>query len=83
MTLTLCIFASGILTLTLERDWWGGEFTASEHSSKPAGNYTEWVSNGYKLTKPNEAYLMTNTLRLIVVGTSISFFMIMCFLELF
>jgi hypothetical protein len=53
LTLTLCIFASGILTLTLERDWWGGEFTASEHSSKPAGNYTEWVNNGYKLTAPN------------------------------
>lgn len=83
LTLTFFIFASGILTLTLEKDWWGGEFSAAEHSSAPAHNYTEWVNNGYKLTKPNPAYLVENMMRLMVVGTSISFFVIMSFLELF
>ena len=40
--LTLSIFASSFLILTIERDWWGG-YLGSKRNSTEAMNFNEWL----------------------------------------
>ena len=75
------IFISGILILTLEKDWWGGYLGPDKNYTNTAANFKEWLRNGKRLTRPNGAYLIENSIRLIMVGTSITFFLFMCSLE--
>jgi hypothetical protein len=79
--LTLSIFLSSFLVLSAEKDWWGG-YLSSDKNSTQAKNFNEWLVNGKKLSKPNPVYYFENLIRLIVMGTSISFFTLISFLEI-
>lgn len=79
--MTLSIFVSSFFVISIEKDWWGG-YLGSDKNSTQAKNFNEWLLNGKKLTKPNPVYLLENMLRLIVMGTSISFFTLITFLEI-
>lgn len=83
VTLTVGIMLSSLLTLTLEKNWWGGFLGSEKNYGKSAGSFQEWMANGKRLSKPNPAYLVENSLRLMVVGTSITFFLTMMFVECF
>jgi hypothetical protein len=48
--LTLSVFLSSFLILTLEKDWWGGYLTA-DHNSQEAHNFKEWLANGKRFKK--------------------------------
>lgn len=53
-----------------------------EKNSQIAQNFHEWLRNGKQLRRPNPTYVFENTIRLMIVGCSISFFMVMLFLDL-
>ena len=48
--LTLSVFLSSFLIITLEKDWWGGYLTA-DHNSQEAHNFKEWLANGKRFKK--------------------------------
>jgi len=48
--LTLSVFLSSFLILTLEKDWWGGYLTA-DHNSQEAHNFKEWLAYGKRFKK--------------------------------
>ena len=77
--LTVCVFISSFLVVSIEKNWWGGYLTASP-------TYTHWhyrikqhhIWTDYK----QELYTINNLVRLVIVGSSISFFMIITCMEL-
>ena len=77
--LTLSIFISSFLILTMERDWWG---LGPEDGDQFARNWNDWRDQGKMITKANSAYAVRNTIRLVIVGCSISFFMVIVFIEI-
>ena len=77
----MSIFVSSFLILTIEKNWWGGYLT-SDKNSHVAQNFNEWLNNGKKMKVPNPSYLFENTVRLIVIGSSITFFLLMSFVEI-
>ena len=79
--LTIGIMLSSLLTLTLEKNWWGGYLGPDKNYGKSAANFKEWLANGKRLARPNPAYLVENSLRLMVIGTSITFFLTMMFID--
>lgn len=79
--LTISVFLSSFLIITIEKDWWGGYLT-SDKNSHSAKNFQEWLKNGKKMRAPNPTYVFENTIRLIIIGSSISFFLLMCLMEL-
>ena len=81
ITLTLSIFISSFLILTVEKDWWGG-YLSVEKNSQVAQDFHEWLRYGKQLRRPNPSYRVENTIRFVVVGCSISFFLIMMFLDI-
>jgi len=81
IALTVSTFLSSFLIITIEKNWWGGYLT-SEKNSFVARNFHEWQLNGKKMKVPNPTYLFENTIRLIVIGTSITFFLLMSFMDL-
>jgi len=81
IALTISIFISSFLILTIQKDWWGGYLT-SDKNSHVAHNFNEWLKNGKKMKVPNPSYRFENTLRLIVIGSSITFFLLMSFVDL-
>ena len=81
IALTFSIFISSFLILSVEKDWWGG-YLSVEKNSQIAQNFHEWLKNGKQLRKPNPSYYVENTVRFIIVGCSISFFMVMLFLDI-
>lgn len=78
--LTVSIFVSSFLVLTVEKDWWGG-YLSAEKNSEEAQNFRDWLRFGKRLRRPNPSYVVENTIRLTIVGCSISFFLIMSCLE--
>jgi hypothetical protein len=81
--LTSFIFLSSVLTLTMEKDWWGGVLGPDKHYTKTAMSFDEWMRNGKKMIRPNPAYFYQNLVRLCIVGTSITFFLVMSFIDAF
>ena len=79
--ITLGVFLSSFLILTVEKDWWGGHLTGDQEK--------KWTHNGifwsspYQQVKQDPAYRVENTIRLIILGNSLSFFMIIILCELF
>ena len=67
----------------MEKDWWGGVLGPDKHYSKSAASFDEWMRNGKKMMKPNPKYLYSNFIRLCIVGTSITFFFVMSFMDFF
>jgi hypothetical protein len=78
--LTLSIFLSSFLILSIEKDWWGG-YLSAEKNVKVAHNFNEWMNYGKRMSKPNPRYIFENTIRLIVIGSSITFFLLMSIVE--
>ena len=75
---------SAFLILTIEKNWWGGYLTQQEDQVK-LYTFQEFMLNGqklFKIKKPNPAYRVENTIRMAIVGVSIAFFMIFCFVEI-
>lgn len=71
--MTVAVFISSFLILTLEKDWWGGYLTGEQEK-------TFWYD--YKKVKPKPEYMIENTIRLVILGVSISFFMVIILCEL-
>ena len=78
--LTLFVFASSFLVLSIEKYWWGGFLTTA---TQPVH-----YQIGHHLTKiqlletyRQELYTINNLIRLIIVASSISFFMIITLIE--
>lgn len=72
ITLTLCVFVSSILVLSIEKYWWGGSWhhqVGLRHDS-------------YLAIYKQELYTINNLIRLAIVACSISFFMIITVLDL-
>lgn len=67
----------------MEKDWWGGYLGPDKHYSHTAMNFTEWINNGKRMVRPNPAYFYQNCFRLSIVGTSITFFIVMSFMDVF
>lgn len=80
MGLTLSIFLSSFLILTIEKDWWGGYLT-QERGEKPHESPAKEHKKLEKTKVPNPAYIYENTIRLIIIGSSISFFLVMAFVD--
>jgi hypothetical protein len=68
--------------LTIEKDWWGGYLTITAEDgdeTRPIPAYLTKIKQKYK---PNPLYKVENTVRLIIIGSSIAFFFVMCGIEL-
>jgi len=79
--LTISIFVSSILVLTIEKDWWGG-YLSSDKNSQAVKDHKEWIENYEKRLKSSPAYVFENTIRLMIVGCSISFFLMISLMDL-
>lgn len=73
ITMTVAVFISSFLIITIEKDWWGGYLTS---------DLPEKIFD-FKNVKQNPSYRIENTIRLIILGISMSFFMIIILCELF
>ena len=71
--MTVAVFVSSFLILTIEKDWWGGYLTSEPEK-------TFW--HDYRKVRSNPKYTIENTIRLVILGISISFFMVIILLEL-
>ena len=78
--LTLSVFVSSFLVLSIEKDWWGGALSASR--GEQVSNFKEFMSNGQDLYRKNRVYTFGNTIRLSIIGCTISFFCLIIILEL-
>lgn len=73
MVLTLGVYFSSFLVLTIEKDWWGGYLTNNDQNNKMVANFQDYLMNGKQLYRENPIYVFENTVRLIFIGCSISF----------
>lgn len=80
LALTVSVFISSFLVLTIEKDWWGGALSASR--GEQVSNFKEFMANGMDLYKKNRVYKFGNTIRLAIIGCTISFFCLIIILEL-
>lgn len=79
--LTVGIYVSSLLVLSIEKDWWGGYLTHHDTDKNAVANFSEYLKNGKQMYKENPAYVYENTLRLIIVGCSISSFCTMLLID--
>jgi len=77
--LTFAIFISGFLIATLEQDWRGGYLLLDEMSDEPFHFRNFSPRQKYK---PNPIYTVENTIRLVIIGSSIAFFIQFLILEM-
>jgi len=80
--LTVGIYGSSLLVLTIERDWWGGYLTHHDSNQNQVANFQDYLKNGKQMYKENPLYKFENTLRLIIVGCSISSFWVLLFIDI-
>ena len=76
--LTVSIFVSSFLVLTLEKDFWTDSETTRQ---KQMESFANFMRHGKGMTKKNPVSVL-GVLRLMLIGSSISFFMAMSFLEI-
>jgi len=79
--LTVGIYSSSLLVLSIEKDWWGGYLTHHDTNQNQVHNFQDYLKNGKQMYKENPAYIYENTLRLIIVGCSISSFITLLFID--
>lgn len=91
--LTIFIFVSSILVLSIEKYWWGGYLTWNiEPSEDNSGYFNKLYANlhhmkhhikhhEWYLYYEHELYTINNMIRLTVVASSIAFFMILSLLD--
>ena len=73
--LTASIFLSSFLVITVEKDWFGGYLSDGDSTSDQQNiNMMAYLRDGKKVYKSNPVYIVENTIRLIIIGISISFF---------
>lgn len=82
ITLTICIFVSSFLVLSIEKYWWGGYLSnpqiQTHYSGIKASLSNSFIYENYKM----EIYTINNLIRLVVVASSITFFMMITCLEI-
>jgi hypothetical protein len=83
--LTVGIFLSSFLVLSIEKNWWGGYLTEENtRFHNKAALFLEPIhSHRIFQTYKQELYAFNNLLRLVIVANSISFFIIISLLEIF
>lgn len=79
--LTLSVFVSSLLVITLEKDWWTFE-TKPKDAKAQAVNMNDFFSGGAMQKGPDTAHVTINTTRDIILAISISFFVIVTFIEI-
>ena len=91
--LTIFIFVSSILVLSIEKYWWGGYLTWNIEPSEDKPFYNNSLYKNLHQMKhniknhewyihyENELYTINNMMRLTVVASSIAFFMILSLLD--
>ena len=79
--LTVAIYSSSLLVLSIEKDWWGGYLTHHDSDQNQAHNFQDYLKNGKQMYKENPAYVYENTLRLIIVGCAVSSFCTLLFID--
>lgn len=77
IALTLGIFLSSFLVLSIEKYWWGGYLTQPHHHLMRHLHSHSWYA-AYKA----ELYTVDNFIRFVIVASAISFFMMISCLEL-
>jgi hypothetical protein len=77
--LTISIFLSSFLVISIEKDWWGGY---EEKHNAPFDIKELFKKKNEIREKQDPAYVFENTIRLMIVGCSISFFMVLTLTEL-
>ena len=80
--ITFSVLLSSFLIITIEKDWWGGYLTSPSDSLSFQQYWGSIYHRTYEPAKPNPAYVVENTIRLMFVGISIAFFMEMILLEI-
>lgn len=79
--MTISVFLSSFLVITIEKDWWGGYLSGRESDEEKSKNWNSILKDGRHLYKANPTYVFENTIRLIMIGVSISFFQQIAFTE--
>ena len=91
ITLTVCIFISSFLVLSIEKYWWGGYLSWNDPSEDQL-MYSSIMSSIHHIKHhikktdiyvqyEHELYTINNMIRLTIVGSSIAFFMILSLLD--
>jgi len=77
--LTLSIFFSSFLIISVEKDWWGTQAVEDTDSLRVDPPWMKKIKDKFK---PSELQVICNVLRLQVIGWSIAFFIQVILLEL-
>lgn len=77
--LTLSIFFSSFLIISVEKDWWGTQAVQETDSLRVDPPWMKKIKDKFK---PSELQIICNVLRLQVIGWSIAFFIQVILLEL-
>jgi len=81
---SISVFLSGLLILTIEKDWWGGVLSSNEDAHFEPTSFIDAMHRRhqvYHLVKPNPGYRIENCLRLIIVGIAVSSFVVLSMIE--
>ena len=80
--ITVSVFFSSFLIITIEKDWWGGYLTSSTEKPHFQQMWGQIYGRSYQPVKQNPSYVFENTIRLMFIGISIAFLMEMVLLEI-